>query len=231
MSSARPASPAMSPRPGGGGGGIAGVVLAGGKSRRMGGGDKALIELGGRTILDHVIERARPQVSALALNANGDPARFSRFGLPVIADVVGGHAGPLAGVLTGLEWAAAEIPDCAWIATFASDAPFLSLDLVARLRAAVERDGADMACASSAGRRHPVFGLWPVALVGPLRHAVIDQAIRKVDVWTARYDLAVADFAVVPLDPFFNANRPEDLAEAEALLARLEETSARDTDR
>ena len=200
---------------------VAGVVLAGGLSRRMGGGDKALLSLGGRSILDHVIERARPQVSSLALNANGDAARFARFGLPVIADVVEGHAGPLAGVLTGLEWAAAEHPDCAWVASFASDAPFLSVDLVARLLAAIEKDGADLACASSAGRHHPVFGLWPVALVDDLRHAVIDDSIRKVDAWTARYSLAVADFEVEPFDPFFNTNRPEDLAEAETLLARL----------
>jgi molybdopterin-guanine dinucleotide biosynthesis protein A len=201
---------------------VAGVILAGGLSRRMGGGDKALLSLGSRALLDHVIERARPQVSPLALNANGDASRFARFGLPVIADVVEGHAGPLAGVLTGLEWAAAEHPDCAWVATFASDAPFLSRDLVARLLAAVEKDGADMACASSAGRHHPVFGLWPVSLVDDLRHAVIDEEIRKVDAWTARYSLAVADFATEPFDPFFNANRPEDLAEAEALLSRLE---------
>ena len=200
---------------------VAGVVLAGGLSRRMGGGDKALLSLGGRSILDHVIERARPQVSSLALNANGDAARFARFGLPVIADVVEGYAGPLAGVLTGLEWAAAEHPDCAWVASFASDAPFLSVDLVARLLAAIEKDGADLACASSAGRHHPVFGLWPVALVDDLRHAVIDDSIRKVDAWTARYSLAVADFEVEPFDPFFHTNRPEDLAEAETLLARL----------
>ena len=200
---------------------VAGVVLAGGLSRRMGGGDKALLSLGGRSILDHVIERARPQVSSLALNANGYAARFARFGLPVIADVVEGYAGPLAGVLTGLEWAAAEHPDCAWVASFASDAPFLSVDLVARLLAAIEKDGADLACASSAGRHHPVFGLWPVALVDDLRHAVIDDSIRKVDAWTARYSLAVADFEVEPFDPFFNTNRPEDLAEAETLLARL----------
>ena len=206
--------------------GVAGVVLAGGLSRRMGGGDKALLDLGGRTILDHVIERARPQVAALALNANGDAQRFERFGLPVIADVVEGYAGPLAGVLTGLEWAAAEAPDCAWVATFASDAPFLPDDLVARLLAAVEQGGAEMACAASAGRHHPVFGLWPVALAGALRGAVIDEAVRKVDLWTARYGLAVADFETEPHDPFFNANRPEDLAEAEALLARNLQLSA-----
>ncbi len=199
---------------------VAGVVLAGGLSRRMGGGDKALLTLGGRPILDHVISRAAPQVSHLMLNANGDAARFAEFGLPVIADVVEGHKGPLAGVLTGLEWAVSEHPECAWVASFASDAPFLSPDLVARLLAAIETDGADMACAASAGRHHPVFGLWPVALAGDLRHAVIDEEIRKVDVWTARYSLAVADFAVTPMDPFFNTNRPEDLAEAEALLAR-----------
>ena len=199
---------------------VAGVLLAGGLSRRMGGGDQALRTLGGETILARVIARARPQVGALALNANGDPARFAAYGLPVVADVVGGFAGPLAGVLTGLEWAAAEHPDCAWVATFASDAPFLSHDLVARLLAAIDKDGADMACAASADRHHPVFGLWPVALAGELRHAVIDEEIRKVDVWTARYSLAVADFETEPYDPFFNTNRPEDLAEAEALLAR-----------
>ncbi len=121
-------------------------------------------------------------------------------------------------MLTGLEWAAAQVPDCAWVATFASDAPFLPDDLVARLVAAVEGQSADLACASSAGRHHPVFGLWPVALAGPLRHALIVEAVRKVDIWTARYSLAIADFEATPHDPFFNANRPEDLAHAEALL-------------
>ena len=201
--------------------GVAGVLMAGGLSRRMGGGDKALLALGGETILARVIERVRPQVATLTLNANGDPARFEAFGLPVVADVVEGFAGPLAGVLTGLEWAAEHAPDCAWVASFATDAPFLPEDLVAGLIAAVERDGADMACAMSAGRHHPVFGLWPVRLAAELRRALVDEDVRKVDVWTARYRLAVAEFPTEPVDPFFNANRPEDLAEAEALLARL----------
>ena len=201
--------------------GVAGVLLAGGLSRRMGGGDKALMALGGTTILERVIGRVGPQVRALALNANGDPARFAGFGLPVVADVVEGFAGPLAGVLTGLEWAAAEAPECPWVASFATDAPFLPADLVARLAEAVARDGADMACAASAGRPHPVFGLWPVALKDDLRHAVIDEGVRKVDVWTGRYRLAVADFAVEPVDPFFNANRPEDLEAAADMLASL----------
>jgi molybdopterin-guanine dinucleotide biosynthesis protein A len=196
---------------------VAGVLLAGGQSRRMGGGDKCLRMLGGTTILARVVERARPQVRRLMLNANGDPARFAGYGLPVVPDVVPGFAGPLAGVLTGLEWARAEAPDCAWVASFATDAPFLPADLVGRFLAAVG-DGADMACAASGGRSHPVFGLWPVRLAGALRRAMEEEGIRKVDQWTARYRLAVIAFAAEPRDPFFNTNRPEDLEAAERML-------------
>ncbi len=201
---------------------VAGVLLAGGRARRFGGGDKALAMLGGETILARVVASARPQVRALALNANGDPERFADYGLPVIADVIADYAGPLAGVLTGLEWAAEHAPDCPWLASFATDAPFVPADLVARLVAAVARDGAEMACAASGGRAHPVFGLWPVALAGELRHALVDEGMRKIDAWTARYRLAVAEFGCDPVDPFFNLNRPEDLARAETLVAQLE---------
>ena len=194
-----------------------GVLLAGGLSRRMGGGDKCLRPLGSRPMLAHIIERAQPQVSTLIINANGDPARFASFGLPVAADVIEGFAGPLAGVLTGMEWAARNRPDAAWLATFATDAPFFPRDLVARLHDAVARAKADMACARSDGQDHPVFGLWPVGLRGELRRAM-EEGVRKVDLWTARYKLAVAQFPTAPFDPFFNANRPEDLAEAERLL-------------
>jgi molybdopterin-guanine dinucleotide biosynthesis protein A len=197
---------------------VVGVLLAGGLGRRMGGGDKCLRALGGRPILEHVIARARPQVRALLLNANGDPKRFARFGLPVAADLIEGFAGPLAGVLTGMEWARAHRPDLAWIVTIATDTPFFPADLVARLLAAVEPNGADLACAASNGRAHPVFGLWPVGLADQLRRAMTEEDIRKVDVWTARYRLALVEFACVPLDPFFNTNRPEDLMEAERLL-------------
>jgi molybdopterin-guanine dinucleotide biosynthesis protein A len=134
--------------------------------------------------------------------------------------VVEGFAGPLAGVLTGMEWARAEGPGLPWIATIATDTPFFPSDLVTRLLAAVERDGAELACAASGGRAHPVFGLWPVRLADDLRRALQGEEIRKVDVWTARYRLTVADFPTVPLDPFFNTNRPEDLAEAERLLGQ-----------
>jgi molybdopterin-guanine dinucleotide biosynthesis protein A len=197
---------------------VVGVLLAGGLARRMGGGDKCLRPLAGQPILARVIERARPQVAALMLNANGDPARFAAFDLPVAADVVEGFAGPLAGVLTGMDWARAHRLDCPWVVTIATDTPFFPADLVARMVAAVERDGADLACAASGGRAHPVFGLWPVRLADELRAAMLDEGIRKVDVWTARHPLVEVPFAADPIDPFFNTNRPEDLAEAERLL-------------
>jgi molybdenum cofactor guanylyltransferase len=198
---------------------VVGVILAGGLSRRMGGGDKCLRPIGGKPILAHIIERVRPQVAALVLNANGDSARFAPFDLPVAGDVVEGFAGPLAGVLTGMEWARHNAPGCKWLASFASDAPFVPRDLVVRLLAAVEAQEADLACAASGGQAHPVFGLWRVDLAPALRRALVEEQIFKVDRWTARYRLAQVDFPSAPVDPFFNANRPEDLAEAERLLA------------
>jgi molybdenum cofactor guanylyltransferase len=204
--------------------GVVGVLLAGGLSRRMGGGDKTLRPLGGRPLLDHVIERMGPQVAALVLNANGDPARFARFALPVVPDSVADFAGPLAGVLAGLDWAAQHRPDCAYVVSAATDAPFLPRDLAARLLAGMAAAGAELACAASGGQPHPVIGLWPVRLRAALRHALVEEGVRKVDVWTGRYPFATVDFPLeVPglgpgIDPFFNANRPEDLDRAAALL-------------
>jgi len=197
---------------------VVGLLLAGGQSRRMGGGDKALRPLGGIPLIDRVIERLRPQVNALVLNVNGDPARFARLGLPVAADSVPGFAGPLAGVLAGLDWAFSHRSDCPYVVSVATDAPFLPTDLVARLAQGLDETGADLACAASGGRSHPVFGLWPVRLRDDLRRALVDQTIRKVDLWTARHRLATVPFADHPVDPFFNANRPEDLETAAALL-------------
>lgn len=179
----------------------------------MGGGDKCLRLLGGEPVLVHVIARARPQVESLLLNANGDPARFAPFGLSVVADAVPGSAGPLAGILTGLEWVAQHAPCCPWVASFATDTPFLPHDLVVRLYDAV-RAGAPMAYAASAGRAHPVFGLWPVRLAAALRAALVDGGIRKVDAWTVRYRAATVTFADTPFDPFFNVNTPADLERA-----------------
>ena len=202
---------------------IVGLLLAGGQSRRMGGGDKALRLLAGQTLLDRVIDRVKPQVDALVLNANGDPARFARFGLPVVADSIADFAGPLAGILAGLDWTAANRPDCAFVVSIATDAPFLPADLVARLLEGMDNEGAELACAASGGQPHPVIGLWPVRLRDELREALVAEGIRKVDVWTARHRLATVDFPVTAIDPFFNANRPEDLDRAAAL---LEETAS-----
>jgi molybdopterin-guanine dinucleotide biosynthesis protein A len=135
-----------------------------------------------------------------------------------VSDSIPGFAGPLAGLLAGLEWASAQRPDCPYVASVATDAPFLPADLVARLTAELEAARADLACAASRGRAHPVFGLWPVRLREDLRHALVEEGIRKVDLWTARHRLVTVSFADQPVDPFFNANRPEDLAAAAALL-------------
>ena len=202
--------------------GVVGVLLAGGQARRMGGGDKCLQPLAGKPILTHVIARLRPQVEALLLNANGDPGRFDAFGLPVAADVIEGQAGPLAGILTGMEWVCAHRPSCAWIVSIATDTPFLPSDLVKRLAAAVQDDKAELASAVTKGRTHPVIGLWPVRLAADLRRAMMDEDIRKIDRFSARYRLADVVFPAEPVDPFFNTNRPEDLKEAEHLLAAFQ---------
>jgi molybdopterin-guanine dinucleotide biosynthesis protein A len=197
-----------------------GVVLAGGLARRMGGGDKARLRIGGRTILERVLARLKPQCAALILNANGDPARFADTGLAVIPDSVPDFAGPLAGILAGLDWAAREAPDVADIVSVPGDCPFLPEDLVARLSAARSREGAPLACARSGEWRHPVVGLWPVALRGDLRQALVAEGLRKIEAWTARHGVAVADWPAAPIDPFFNINTPEDAAEAERIAAR-----------
>ncbi len=197
---------------------VLGLVLAGGQARRMGGGDKCLLPLAGRPLLAHIVARLAPQVRRLLLNANGEAARFAAFDLPVVPDRLEGFPGPLAGVLTGLEWAAENAPDCRWVMSVPGDGPFLPRDLVARLLAAVEGQGADLACVASGGRANPVVGLWPVALAGSLRRALVEEGLRKVDIWTARYRLATVDWPDRPYDRFFNANRPDELAEAERLL-------------
>ena len=199
---------------------VVGCVLAGGLARRMGGGDKGLIRLGGRLVLDHVLDRLKPQVSQVMLNANGDPTRFAEYELPVVPDSVEGFAGPLAGVLAGLEWAR-DNTQAEWVATAATDTPFFPVDFVTRMLAAIEAAGADMACAASDGRHHPVFGLWPVRLAADLRHALVEEDVRKVDLWTARHKLVAVEFAAEPHDPFFNVNRPEDVEEAERIAQEL----------
>lgn len=203
---------------------VAGVILAGGQSRRMGGGDKCLRLLGDRSILARIIARAEAQAVPLVLNANGDPVRFADYGLPVAQDVIEGFAGPLAGILTGMDWVADNAPGAAWMASFASDAPFFPRDMVARMLKAAQTAGANLVCAESNGRSHPVFGLWSMELRDDLRQAVVAEELRKVDLWTARHRLVTVAFEEVetargPLDPFFNTNRPDDLIEAERFAA------------
>lgn len=198
---------------------VAGLVLAGGQSRRMGGGDKSLRSLGGRPMIDHVIDRLAPQVGALAISANSDPALFRAFGLPVLADTVAGFAGPLAGVLAGMVWAARD-PARSHLATAATDTPFFPRDLVARL---LDQAGPGrIVLARSFGRRQPVFGLWPLSLRDDLADWLAQGDSRKVQDWAARYPLAEVDFTPAEAgapDPFFNANTPDEFAQAEAMLA------------
>ena len=194
-----------------------GLVLAGGLARRMGGGDKALIDIGGITILDRVLARLRPQCARIVLNANGDPLRFSRFGLPVIADDIPDFAGPLAGILAGLDWAARNARGADWVMSVPGDCPFLPRDLVTRLHQARLESGSALACARSGDWRHPVVALWPVDLRADLRRALVEESLRKIDIWTARHGVAVAEWAIHPIDPFFNVNTPEDHARASAI--------------
>ena len=207
---------------------IVGVLLAGGQSRRMGGGDKCLLELAGKPLLTRVIDRLRPQTSTLVLNANGDLDRFSAFALPTVADPVEGFAGPLAGVLAGFTWAREHVPDARWIVTAATDTPFFPQDVVARLLDATKGRYPAIALAQSDGRMHPVFGLWPVALCDDLREA-LGSGTRKVLHWTGRHITTTAEFPVTQigdtsLDPFFNVNSPDDLAHAEAVFAETIKT-------
>ena len=203
---------------------IVAVLLAGGQARRMGGGDKCLKMLGGRTLLARVVERIAPQVDAMVLNANGDPERFSDTGLPVVPDDVPGFAGPLAGILAGLDWSASHMPRANHIVSIATDTPFFPLDLVKRLQAVATKSERPLACAASRDRTHPVFGLWSVDLRDDLRRALTEENMRKVDVWTARHGIAVAGFPDTEGgDPFFNINSTKDIREAEDRRAQSED--------
>lgn len=204
---------------------IVGVVLAGGLSRRMGGGDKGLAALGPGTMLGHVLQRVGPQVGRIVLNANGDPTRFAAFGLDVVADTIEGFVGPLAGVLAGMRWAEANVPDASHVLSVSSDAPFIPVDLASRLHSALHGDGTCIALAGSAGELHPVIGLWPVHLAGDLERA-LRAGVRKVLAWTDTHGTIGVHFPMleangVIVDPFFNANTPAELDEARRLMQKF----------
>jgi molybdenum cofactor guanylyltransferase len=196
-----------------------GLVLAGGLARRMGGGDKARIRIGGRTILERALACLSAQCERVIINANGDPARFADTNLPIVADSVPDFAGPLAGILAGLDWAAAHAPHIEWLASAPGDCPFLPGNLVARLHEARVAADTPLACARSGEWRHPVVALWNVALREDLRRALVDEHLHKIEIWTARHGIAIADWPTEPIDPFFNVNTPEDAARAEKLAA------------
>jgi molybdopterin-guanine dinucleotide biosynthesis protein A len=198
-----------------------GLVLAGGLARRMGGGDKARIEIRGVTILDRVVATLSAQCPRMVINANGDPARFEDTGLPVIPDNVTGHPGPLAGVLAGLDWLAGQGLGVEWMVSVPGDCPFLPDDLVERLHEARRSEGVPLACARSGEWRHPVVGLWPLALRADLRKALVDEDLRKIEVWTARHGVAIAEWPAEPVDPFLNVNTPEDVARAEQMASAV----------
>jgi molybdopterin-guanine dinucleotide biosynthesis protein A len=199
---------------------ILGLILAGGLARRMGGGDKARIRVGGVTILARVVACLAPQCSAVIINANGDLTRFADTGLPVVPDSVPDFAGPLAGILAGLDWAAAHAPDVDDVVSAPGDCPFLPVDLVERLETARKAAKLPLACARSGDWRHPVVGLWPVRLRDDLRKALVEEDLHKIEVWTARHGVALADWAVKPVDPFLNINTPEDVVEAEHIASQ-----------
>jgi molybdopterin-guanine dinucleotide biosynthesis protein A len=196
----------------------AGVLLAGGIASRMGGGDKSLKILAGQPILAHVIARIKPQVATLVLNANGDPARFAEWGLPVAADAIPDYPGPLAGIHAGMRWVQNYHPEIADIISIPTDTPFLPADLIERLQAVREAEGAEIAVASSGGQAHPVVALWPVRLAAELYRLVTEDGMRRVTDFAGRYGVAYADFPVTGIDPFFNVNRPGDLELAQSFI-------------
>jgi molybdenum cofactor guanylyltransferase len=201
---------------------VVGVLLAGGKSSRMGGGDKCLLPLAGKPMLTHIIERLRPQVSDLVLNANGDVSRFAPFGLTMVMDRLGGQAGPLAGVHAGMGWAIANRPESRFVITAATDTPFFPTDLVARFLASLEGGKPKLLVARSEEGVHPIFGLWPVSLLTSIETSLAG-GMRKVQAWIREHQaeeifFPTGEIGGRKIDPFFNVNRPEELAEAEVLL-------------
>ncbi|MGB6175995.1 MAG: molybdenum cofactor guanylyltransferase MobA [Methylocella sp.] len=197
-----------------------GILLAGGLARRMGGGDKALRKSGGISLLAHAIAALRPQCECLVLSANGDPARFAGFDLPVVADDLPGFKGPLAGILAGLDWIAACRPDVPLAVSVPADTPFLPDDLVARLLRARTQDNAMIACAHSGGTTHWAVAVWPVSIRSDLRHALVIEDKRKVEAFLQNHSRAIVEWPIEPYDPFFNANDPSDLAAVETILSQ-----------
>ena len=198
---------------------VVGIILAGGLAKRMGGGDKCLLPLAGKTLLQRTVERAQPQVGQLLLNANGSSLRFARTRLPVIPDIYPGNLGPLAGIHAGLSWMQTTNPDAEWLASFASDTPFFPADLVTRLFDAATGQNAQLAVAKSRDRTHPIFALWHASLLGKIDQQLQSGDIPRLQDWIKQQKLVEVEFEVENYDPFFNINVPQDLYAAEPLVA------------
>lgn len=201
---------------------IAGIILAGGQARRMGGGDKCLLPLGGKTLLQRSIDKARPQVDHLLLSANGSHLRFARSGLPVLSDEYPNFPGPLAGIQAGLQWLVNHQPGAEWLVSFACDTPFFPDNLATRLLAAAQKDGAELAVANSSGRLHPIFALWHRSLLEPVNHALKAGSTPRLQDWVRQRNCTEVPFEQPDYDAFFNINQPQDLYQAETILPLTE---------
>lgn len=178
-------------------------------------GEKCLKKLMGKPVISYVVERVSPQVSRLVLNANGDPTRFHDVDIPVVPDAIDDLSGPLAGILTGMEWVHENAPDSEWLATFATDSPFIPEDLVLHMLEEIERNHADMAFISCGGRPHPEYGIWPVELAEDLRYALMEENIKRVDKWTQLYDTITVEYPAQPIDRFTLTNFIEGIVDVE----------------
>ena len=205
---------------------VVGVVLAGGLSRRMGGNDKSLMQLGGKPMIAYAVKRLTPQTGTVIINANRDSMAYADYSCTVVPDTIEGFAGPLAGVLAGMEWARMNAPNAKWVATAAADTPFFPTNLVASCVTEVGYKQDVIALAKSGDKLHPVFGLWPISLADDLREWLSDEANRKVLAWVDRHNMTAITFPEFELanemiDPFFNVNNPEDLETAKIIHAQV----------
>ncbi len=201
---------------------IIGFIIAGGQSSRMGGGAKCLLDVAGKPILAHIVERFGPQVDQLVLNTNEAPSLFQGFDVAIVADKFPDQPGPLAGLLSCLDYAAHNAPAAEWVATVPSDCPFVPRDLIARLLEHAPDDTTNNAVVAASGEHlHPLAGLWRPALLGRLKRAFEDHGLRGMKQWVEDVEGRHVSFAITPFDPFFNVNRPEDLARAGAIARQL----------
>jgi molybdopterin-guanine dinucleotide biosynthesis protein A len=195
---------------------ICGVLLAGGYSGEETK-DKPLRILAEKTLLDHALATARPQVRDVVLNVSSSTTTYQKFGLPIVADSGNSALGALSGILAAMEWAKKYQSEIEWVASFTTDMPFLPKNMVHSLVKSIIDAQADIACCRSADHAHTACGLWPVRLAGELKKD-LEGGASNINEWVAKHEVAYADFDVEPVDPFFTVNNAEDLEVAETLI-------------